>query len=57
VGVDRLVERVEAGLPPRVRLIRVGVEAAGHYDLPLLAAGVLPAGWELVELNPAHVTA
>jgi transposase len=56
-GVDRLVERVEAGLPSRVRLIRVGVEAAGHYHLPLVAAGVLPAGWELVELNPAHVTA
>ena len=36
-------------------VIRVGVEAAGHYHRPLAAASVWP-GWEVVELNPAHVT-
>jgi transposase len=40
-----------------VRLVRVGVEAAGHYHRPLIAAGVWPAGWQVLELNPAHVTA
>ena len=34
---------------------RVGVEAAGHYHRPLATAAVWP-GWEVVELNPAHVT-
>ena len=36
-------------------VVRVGVEAAGHYHRPLLNAG-WPVGWEVVELNPAHVT-
>jgi transposase len=36
--------------------VKVGVEAAGHYHLPLLSPAVWPAGWELLELNPAHVT-
>jgi transposase len=35
-------------------LTRVGVEAAGHYHRPLLSAGLWP-GWQVVELNPAHV--
>ena len=35
--------------------IRVGVEAAGHYHRPLLSPSVWP-GWEVVELNPAHVS-
>jgi transposase len=35
--------------------VKVGIEAAGHYHLPLLAP-VWPAGWELLELNPGHVT-
>jgi transposase len=35
-------------------LVRVGLEAAGHYHLPL-AGGVLPASWELRVLNPGHV--
>ena len=33
----------------------MGVEAAGHYHRPLAAPAVWP-GWEVVELNPAHVT-
>ena len=36
-------------------MIRVGVEAAGHYHRPLATPAVWP-GWEVVELNPAHVT-
>lgn len=55
-GVTAMVARVEDALPVDVRLIRCGVEAAGHYHRPLTAAGVLPAGWQVVELNPAHVT-
>jgi transposase len=37
--------------------VRVGVEAAGHYHRPLITAGVWPEGWQVVELNPAHVSA
>ncbi len=37
-------------------IVKVGIEAAGHYHRPLLAAGSWPAGWELLELNPGHVT-
>ena len=36
--------------------MKVGIEAAGHYHRPLLAPGLWPAGWELLELNPARVT-
>jgi transposase len=35
----------------------VGVEAAGHYHQPVIAPGVWPQDWQVVELNPAHVTA
>jgi transposase len=56
-GVAELAARVEARLPAVTRLVRVGVEAAGHYHRPLLADRVLPAGWQVVELNPAWVTA
>ena len=43
-------------LPEPDALVRVGVEAAGHYHQPLIAPGVWPAGWQVLELNPAHVT-
>ena len=33
----------------------VGLEAAGHYHRPLLVPTLWPSGWELLELNPAHV--
>jgi transposase len=36
--------------------VRVGVEAAGHYHRPLLASVCWPSDWELLELNPGHVT-
>lgn len=54
VGVEQLVGRVRAVCPRSLRLVRVGLEAAGHYHLPL-AGGVLPAEWELRLLNPGHV--
>jgi transposase len=56
-GVAGVVARVRAALPAGVQLVRVGVEAAGHYHRPLIAAGVWPDGWQVVELNPAHVAA
>lgn len=40
---------------PAAARVKVGIEAAGHYHRPLLALS-WPTGWELVELNPAHVT-
>ena len=52
-GVDRVITKARAVLPAGV--IRVGVEAAGHYHRPLTTPTVWP-GWEVVELNPAHVT-
>ena len=57
-GVRLLVERVQAATDGRaVRLIRVGVEAAGHYHQPLVSAGVLPADWQLVQISPTQVAA
>jgi transposase len=55
-GLDRLVERVRAVLPGPDSPVRVGVEAAGHYHQPLITAGSWPVGWQVWELNPAHVT-
>jgi transposase len=52
VGVGEVVSRARVVVPTGV--IRVGVEAAGHYHRPLLSPAVWP-GWEVVELNPAHV--
>jgi transposase len=37
-------------------VVKVGIEAAGHYHRPLLMAGAWPRGWEILELNPGHVT-
>jgi transposase len=53
-GVEILVSRVRAAAPATVSLVRVGVEAAGHYHLPLVG-GALPCEWELRLLNPGHV--
>lgn len=36
-------------------MVKVGIEAAGHYHRPLLHAA-WPDGWEVLELNPGHVT-
>lgn len=54
-AVRELIERVVRVLPAEAR-VKVGVEAAGHYHRPLLDAVRWPAGWEVLELNPAHVT-
>jgi hypothetical protein len=32
-----------------------GVEAAGHYHLPMITESTWPVGWEVLELNAAHV--
>jgi hypothetical protein len=36
-------------------VVKVGIEASGHYHRPLLHAS-WPIGWEVLELNPGHVT-
>jgi transposase len=46
---------IEAVVPATAR-VKVGVEAAGHYHLPLLSVTVWPSGWEVLELNPAQVS-
>jgi transposase len=50
-----VVDTIQRLLPADAQ-VRVGIEAAGHYHQPLLTAGSWPAGWELLELNPGHVT-
>lgn len=52
-GLGRVISQAQAELSDTP--IRVGVEAAGHYHRPLLSPSVWP-GWEVVELNPAHVS-
>lgn len=53
-AVADVIERIRRAVPgPRVA-VRVGIEAAGHYHLPMLAAP-WPADWQLLELNPAQV--
>jgi transposase len=54
VAVSGVLDRVCGVLPAAA--VKVGVEAAGHYHRPLLAAGVWPAGWEVLELSPARVS-
>ena len=54
-SVRGLVDTIQRLLPADAD-VKVGIEAAGHYHRPLLAAGSWPAGWELLELNPGHVT-
>jgi transposase len=54
-GVAEFVSRVRAAVPASAQLVRVGLEAAGHYHLPMAGPGVLPDGWELRILNPGHV--
>lgn len=54
-GLDSVVTRIRA-LVPAVVDVKVGIEAAGHYHQPLMMPSSWPPGWELLELNPAHVT-
>ncbi|MEP6526344.1 MAG: transposase, partial [Nocardioidaceae bacterium] len=53
-GLNAVVDRVRGVLPDRA-VVKVGVEAAGHYHRPLLTSSAWPSGWEVLELNPAHV--
>jgi transposase len=46
---------IEAVMPAAAR-VKVGIEAAGHYHLPLLSVSAWPSGWEVLELNPAQVS-
>jgi transposase len=58
-GLAATVKRVCEVLPAAALAagsVKVGIEAAGHYHRPLLAASAWPPGWEVLELNPAHVT-
>jgi transposase len=54
-SVRTVVDTIQRLLPADAD-VKIGIEAAGHYHRPLLAAGCWPAGWELLELNPGHVT-
>ncbi|MDQ0819885.1 transposase [Arthrobacter sp. V4I6] len=54
-GLEAVLARVRRVLPVAGALVKVGIEAAGHYHRPLLAPSAWPAGWEVLELNPAHV--
>ena len=50
-----VVRDVQRLLPPLAQ-VKVGIEAAGHYHRPLLSPQSWPDEWELLELNPGHVT-
>ncbi len=54
-GLAEAVGCVRAVLPAGEVVVKVGIEAAGHYHRPLLAPSVWPAGWRVLQLNPAHV--
>jgi transposase len=53
-ALEQVVARIRDVLPTG-GVVKVGVEAAGHYHLPLITGSAWPAGWEVLELNPAHV--
>jgi transposase len=52
-GLGAATQRV-LDVAPACPQIKVGVEAAGHYHRPV-ADYQWPPGWEVLELNPAHV--
>jgi transposase len=54
-SVREVIKAVDGCLPTSA-VVKVGVEAAGHYHQPMLTSGLWPADWEVLELNPAHVT-
>jgi transposase len=54
-GLAATLTRIGEAIPREVS-VRVGIEAAGHYHQPLMSPSSWPAGWQLLELNPAHVT-
>jgi hypothetical protein len=54
-ALSATVDRVREVLPCAHVPVKVGVEACGHYHQPLVAPAAWPPGWEVLELNPAHV--
>ena len=54
-GLQTTLARI-AEVVPDATGVKVGIEAAGHYHQPLMTAASWPTGWQLLELNPAHVT-
>jgi transposase len=54
-GLSATITKVNAVLPAEGS-VKVGIEAAGHYHQPLMVPSSWPTGWQLLELNPAHVT-
>ena len=46
-ALDRVVARIGAVLPA-AGVVKVGVEAAGHYHLPMITGSAWPAGWEVM---------
>jgi transposase len=54
-SVRGVVDTIQRLLPADAD-VKIGIEAAGHYHRPLLTADRWPQGWELLELNPGHVT-
>lgn len=54
-GLTTTLKKIHEMLPSPVG-VKVGIEAAGHYHRPLMTPQAWPDGWEVLELNPAHVT-
>jgi transposase len=54
-SLRQVLDTIRRLLPADAR-VKVGIEAAGHYHRPLLTPQSWPPGWELLELNPGHVT-
>ena len=54
-GLSTTVAKICQVIPDDVA-VKVGIEAAGHYHQPLMAPASWPPSWQLLELNPAHVT-
>ncbi len=54
-GLVATLAKIRAVVPSEAS-VKVGIEAAGHYHQPLMVPASWPAGWQLLELNPAHVT-
>jgi transposase len=52
-GLTAVAAAAMSLVPPSGQ-VKVGVEAAGHYHRPVLDHR-WPNGWEVLELNPAHV--
>jgi transposase len=54
-GLDAVLALIRSTLAGADVPVKVGIEAAGHYHRPLLAPSLWPAGWQVLELNPARM--